>query len=176
MTARRRANADEQRIIDRFKRLGPQKRALAVTLRPFVVDGRFDGKVWDHAFGSDEPDVIAQVIAVTGAYQALVNHLVEMLHAAGRLVSLEACRGDTKPPAPRLIDAVREDGGLTAHQADVLKRLYQTRNELQHASLDVQADEVHAAIELLDKTIGRLVTSYVKWLDRYEVRIVPARP
>jgi hypothetical protein len=115
---RRRSVADEQRIIDRFKRLGPQKRALAVTLRPFVDDeNRFDEKRWEQAFGSDEPEVIAQVIAVTGAYQ--------------------------------------------------------TRNELQHALLDVQVDEVHAAIELLNKTIGRLVTSYIKWLDRYDVRILP---
>jgi hypothetical protein len=55
----------------------------------------------------------------------------------------------------------------------VLKRLHGTRNELQHASLDVQADDVHAAVELLDKTIGRLATSYVTWLDRYDVQILP---
>jgi hypothetical protein len=141
--AARRDTPDEHRIIDRFKRLGPQKRALAVTLRPFVDDdGRFDRRAWETAFSSDEPDVIAQVMAVT--------------------------------PAPLLVDAVSADGGLTANQAEVLKRLYRTRNELQHASLDVQADDVHEAIVLLDKSIGRLASNFVRWLERYDVRVLPS--
>ena len=46
--------------------------------------------------------------------------------------------------APRDASCLRPpetDGGLTANQVDVLKRLYGMRNELQHASPGVQAGE-----------------------------------
>jgi hypothetical protein len=68
---------------------------------------------------------------------------------------------------------VRGDGGLTANQAEVLIRLNRTRNRLQHASFDVQADEMHADTELLLKTLKRLVTSYVKWLAGHGIQLLP---
>lgn len=174
--SRGRHTADEARIIDRFKRLGPQKQALGVTLRPFSDDeGRFDLAGWERAFSSDDPETIAKVVAVTGAYQLLVNHLVEMLQAAGRIAGLSVCQTETKPSARALLNAVKADGGLTANQVNNLMRLYRTRNELQHSSLDVQADQVHADIELISKTVGDFVKSYLSWLERYDVQILPTR-
>jgi len=164
---------DEDRIIDRFKRLGRQRRALQVTLRPFGDGERLDPREWEQGFTSADPEVIAQVVAVTGAYQMLVNHLMEMLQAAGRLAGLEACRGNTRPSGPDLIKAVVSDGGLTDHQMDVLLRLYRTRNALQHSSPGVQANDLREDIELLQKTLVRFVKSYLDWLKRYEVHIVP---
>jgi hypothetical protein len=83
--------------------------------------------------------------------------------------------GDQKPSAPLLIDAVKADEGLTANQAEVLKRLYRTRNDLQHASLDAQADEVYNDIVLLQKTLARFARSYMRWLDGHGAQLLPRR-
>lgn len=167
---------DLARIRARFKRLGPQQRALLVAIRPFSDEqGRFDRHMWEAAFVSDEPQTIHEVIGVTGMFERLVNHLNGMLLAGARLARLPAVQGTDAPSAPTVIHAVREDGGLTANQADVLVRLNRTRNSLQHASFDVQADELHADVELLLKTLKRLVRSYVEWLERHDIALLPKR-
>jgi hypothetical protein len=167
---------DVARIRARFKRLGPQQRALILAIRPFSdAQGRFDRGRWAEAFVSDEPQTIHEVIGVTGTFERLVNHLNGMLATGARLAQLPVLGGQDTPSTPAVINAIRDDGGLTASQADVLVRLNRTRNHLQHASLDVQADELHADIELLLKTLKRLVKSYVEWLERHDVQLLPRR-
>jgi hypothetical protein len=169
-------NGDMARIRTRFKRLGPQQRALIVAIRPFNDDqGRFDRGKWEAAFASDDPETIHQVVGVTGTFERLVNHLNGMLDAGARLARLPVTGGQGAPSTPAVIHAVRDDGGLTANQAEILIRLNRTRNSLQHASFDVQADEMHADTELLLKTLKRLVTSYVKWLARHDIQLLPNR-
>jgi uncharacterized protein YutE (UPF0331/DUF86 family) len=171
-----RRSPDEARILARLKRLPGQQRALALALRPFSDEqGRFDLKRWNIAFASDDAEHIYHVFGVTGAYQALVNHLVEMLHIGARLAALEIARGERTPPTPALIDAVRDDEGLTANQAEVLKRLYRTRNELQHASLEVQAEDVYDDVVLLQKALARFAKSYVQWLEAHGAQLFPRR-
>ncbi len=172
---RRRLSPDEARILERFKRLAPQRDALAVALEPFKGDGALDRREWARAFGSDDPQAIVAVTAVTGLFEGLVNHLMEMLHVASRLAGLQLAYGTDKPAAPALIEAVKDDGGLSANQAAVLLRLYRSRNELQHASLDVQADQVREDVLLLQKTLGRFAKSYVEWLERHDIRLLPDR-
>jgi hypothetical protein len=174
---RRQSGGDEARIRARFKRLGPQQQALIVALRPFSDDqGRFDRYKWEQAFMSNEPAVIHQVVGVTGMFERLVNHLNGMLVAGARLTRLPVTRADAAPSAPAVIYAVRNDGGLTTNQAEVLIRLNRTRNRLQHASIDLHADELHADIELLVKTLKRLAGSYVTWLAHHDVHLLPKRP
>jgi hypothetical protein len=167
---------DVARIRARFKRLGPQQRALILAIRPFSDEqGRFDRDKWAEAFASSEPKIIHEVIGVTGTFERLINHLNGMLSTGARLVQLPVAGGESAPSAPAVINAVRDDGGLTSSQADILVRLNRTRNHLQHTSLDVQADELHADIELLLKTLKRLVKSYVAWLARHNVQLLPKR-
>jgi uncharacterized protein YutE (UPF0331/DUF86 family) len=170
---RSRRTPDEARLIERVKRLGPQRSALTLALAPFrSEDGQFDQVRWAKAFDSQEPTDIRDVKAVTGLYEGLVNHLVEMLYVAARLRGLDVVMREDRPSASALFDSVREDGGLTANQADVLKRLYGMRNELQHASPGVQAHEVREDIVLLVKTLGRFAKSYLEWLERHDISIV----
>lgn len=77
--ARRRGRTPEQaRLVERFKRLGPQRDAFKIALRPFSDDhGHFDRQQWQQAFSSNDPDRIVTVAAATGLYVGLVNHLVE---------------------------------------------------------------------------------------------------
>jgi molybdopterin biosynthesis enzyme len=60
---------------------------------------------------------------------------------------------------------------LTDSQVQVLKRLYSTRNELQHASPGVEAGQVFDDVQLLLKTLKRFVTSYVAWLKRHGISL-----
>jgi hypothetical protein len=175
-SGRRRAD-DVARVRARFMRLGPQQRALIVAIQPFSDDqGRFDPREWADAFASAEPEIIHRVIGVTGTFERLVNHLNGMLAAGARLAQLPVTHGQGTPNTPAAIDAIRDDGGLTSGQAEVLIRLNRTRNRLQHASLDVQADELHADIELLLRTLKALVKSYVEWLGRHGIQLLPKRP
>jgi hypothetical protein len=167
---------DEARILSRFKRLGPQRRALTLALSPFRDDqGRFDRELWTEAFTSEDPEDIVRVFGVTGGFQGIVNHFVEMLRAGARLAGLDVARAEEKPAAPALIAAVRDDGGLTANQAEVLGRLHRARNNLQHESFDVQADHLFDDLELLQKTLPRLATSYIEWMKHHDVRLLPAK-
>jgi hypothetical protein len=170
---RSRRTPDEARLIERFKRLAPQHDALKLAFAPFCDEsGNFDRVAWVAAFESREPASIRDVKAVTGLYEGLVNHLVEMLYVAARLRGLEAAMGRDRPTGPELFAAVCADKGLTAHQATVLKRLYGMRNELQHASPGVAAEEVYDEIVLLTKTLARFAKSYVTWLQRHDIPLI----
>jgi hypothetical protein len=77
--------SDADRLVERFARLGPQRRALLLALAPFEDDdGRFDRLLWVTGFDSDDPRTIVEVKAVTALYEGIVNHLLEILFAAAR--------------------------------------------------------------------------------------------
>jgi hypothetical protein len=164
--------SDVDRLVERLARLAPQRRALLLALAPFEDDeGRFDRVLWVNGFGSDDPRAIVEVKAVTALYETIVNHLVEMLFAAARLRGLAIRSRTGRPSGPRLFDAVGADAGLADDQVGTLKRLYGTRNELQHASPGVEADQVFDDVQLLLRTLGGFVDSYVAWLKRHGVTI-----
>lgn len=168
-----RRTADEARLVERFTRLSPQLDAFKLALRAFDDDnGQFDRQQWELAFTSNDPRRIVAVAAATGLYVSLVNHLVEMLHVAARLRGLDVARRETRPAGPVLFAAVREDGGLTDNQVRVLTELYGMRNELQHASPGVEANDVYDMFVLLPKTLGRFAKSYVEWLHGHGVPLV----
>lgn len=170
---RRGRTPDEARLVERFKRLAPQRDALLLAFEPFSDEnGGFDRERWVEAFDSHEPHDIRDVKAVTGLYEGLVNHLVEMLYLAARLRGLDVAMREDRPSGPELFEAVADDGGLTSNQAEVLKRLYGMRNQLQHASPGVEASQVYDDVVLLTKTLGRLAKTYVEWLKRHDVSIV----
>lgn len=170
---RRGRTPDEARLVERFKRLAPQRAALELSFEPFSDDsGRFNRERWVDGFESHEPYDIRNVKAVTGLYEGLVNHLVEMLYVAARLRGLPVAMREDRPNGPELFEAVGVDGGLTSNQVEVLKRLYGMRNELQHASPGVEAGQVYDDVVLLTKTLGRFAKSYVEWLKQHDVTII----
>ena len=158
---------DEARLVERFRRLAPQQKALKLATGRFAdQNGSFALPLWEAAFESAEPEHIVDVTAVTGLYGGLVNHLVEMLHAAARLRGLDVAKREVRATGPELFAAVRDDGGLTENQVDVLRRLYAMRNELEHASPGVEAKQVYDDVQLLLKTLARFAKSYVEGLQR----------
>jgi hypothetical protein len=165
-------------VIQRLKRLGPQRRALELAISKSFEDnnGEFDRTEWRRAWASDEPEDILTVKGVTSLFEGLVNHLVEMLHVAARLRGLPvAMMDDDKPSGPQLFAAVRSDGGVTENQVEVLTRIYSTRNELQHSSPGVEADDIYDDVILIQKTLNRFAQTYVVWLEKHGILILPKK-
>jgi hypothetical protein len=170
---RRARRTDEARLVERFKRLAPQQKALRLALRPFSdANGHFDRQLWEQAFTSQEPERIVEVKAVTALFEGLVNHLVEMLRVAASLRGLDVVAGDERPTGPELFIAVGDDGGLTPNNVTVLKRLYAMRNKLQHASPGVDAGDVYDDVVLLDKTLAGFVKSCLAWLRQHGISLL----
>lgn len=136
----------------------------------------FDAELWSGAFTSDRPQTINEVLEVTGGYEGLVNHLMEMLQAGASLVGLAVTRQRHKPSGPELIAAATNEGCFTENQAKALNNLNRTRNRLRHSSPGVLADEVHERTELLLKAMPRLLSSYVRWMEARGIRLLPDEP
>jgi hypothetical protein len=158
--------AELNRLDAKLERLSSQSRALRKAMSQFGE--HFDAKVWTDAFNSPDPDDINRVYTVTGGYLALVNNTAEAIRAGAKLTST---RPTGIPGLPGIVDSIRADGGFTPRQAETFTALYRTRNHLQHASPDIQADEVHRQVRLLLSHLPRLVKSFVAWLERRNVEL-----
>jgi polyhydroxyalkanoate synthesis regulator phasin len=124
---------------------------------------------WQHVFDSHDPlDVVARN-GLTGCYSAVLNNYIELLKTGAYLAGLTPHRRDHAKDA---IDAVRKDGGITENQAKRLHELFLFEGRLQHASPDVDADEVLAAVELLRAEVTSLITAAIQWLERRGIEIV----
>lgn len=168
-------NPEVARIRQRLARMAPQSKALQLALARYRDDaGNFDLGRWEEAFTSNDPQTINQVVEVTGGFEGLVNHLVEMLRSGATLAGLTLAQG-RQSPTPDVISAAKEDGCFTDNQADVLNRLNRSRNRLQHNSPGVPADEVHERVELLLKTMPRLLGSYIRWMKGHGVHLLPRK-
>jgi len=152
--------ADINRMAARLERLPAQRKALRAAMAQFGDD--FDAAVWERAFNSTDEDAINSVYTVTGGYQALVNNTTELVKTGAKLAELKPVEG--MQGAVALIEAVQRDGGITRRQADTFIELYRTRSRLQHASPDIDADEIHRQVRLLRKHLPGFIKSFTEWL------------
>lgn len=159
--------ADFDRLSAKLERLSAQSEALRKALRQFGEN--FDAEEWRAAFDSPDTDDINRVHTVTGGYLALVNNTAEAVRAGAKLTGIKPTAG--MRGIPGIIDAIRADGGFTSRQADTFTALYRTRNHLQHASPDIQADEIHRQTQLLLGHLPRFIKSYVAWLEKHGVEL-----
>jgi hypothetical protein len=155
------------RLDTKLDRLSAQSRALRKAMLQFGK--HFDATAWTTAFNSSDLDDINRVYTVTGGYLALVNNMAEALRAGVKLTGTKSSAGTHGLPG--IVDAIRRDGGFTQQQAETFEELYRTRNHLQHASPDIQADEVHRQVRLLLGHLPLLVKSYVAWLEKHGVEL-----
>ena len=63
--------------------------------------------LWEEAFTSNDPQTINHVVEVTGGYEGLVNHMVEMLRSGAALAGLRIAQRRQGLPVPDLIAAAR---------------------------------------------------------------------
>lgn len=131
-----------------------------------------DLETWQRVFDSHDPlDVVARN-GLTGCYSAVINNYIELLKAGAYLAGLTPHRRDHAKDA---IDAVRNDGGITESQAKHLHELFVFEGRLQHASPDVDADEILKAVELLRGEAASLISAAIRWLDRRGIEIATSR-
>jgi NAD(P)-dependent dehydrogenase (short-subunit alcohol dehydrogenase family) len=137
-----------------------------------AIDENFDGGLssgeWRSAFESTEPHAANRTMVVTGDHSAILNAYVEILKASAgsRLVGLVPHR---RPHAEQVFEALVADGGLTKNQAALLHEIYVLEGRVEHASPDVDAEEVRDAIERFRKALPDLIGSTCAWLSRHGI-------
>jgi hypothetical protein len=156
--ARRAPDPDLENILVRLERMIAQERALRRALEAFS-----DLAEWQAAFACTDPDVInLRVLPVKGNFEALVNHMCEIVKRSHRLADLEPITKSRT--VERYVRAVGEAGGLTETQVDRLVELNVMRNRLQHASPDVAADEVWELARVLPRSLAAMRRKLLRWL------------
>ncbi len=166
----RNALAAEQARLARFiQAISKHHKALDLAIEE-NFGGRLDPAEWRSAFESAEPYDANRTMVVTGDHSAVLNAYVEILKASAgsRLIGLLPHR---RPHADQVFEAVVADGGLTADQAALLNEVYLLEGRLEHASPDVDAEEVRDAIERLREALPGLIESARVWLHRHGVEL-----
>jgi hypothetical protein len=165
--AARQRKAEHARLARLVKAINKHRQALELAIDE-GFEGALDPVQWRDAFDSSDPRDAIRTITVTGSYSAAVNAYVELLKASAgsRLLGLLPHR---RPHAEQVFKAVAADDGITAKQVAVLNDLYVLEGRIEHASPDVDADEVREAVERLRKELPSLVKSAATWLAGHGV-------
>lgn len=162
--------AERARLARFFETIAKHTKALGLAIEQ-NFGGELDATEWRNAFESPEPQDANRTMVVTGGHSAILNAYVEVLKASAgsRLVGLLPYR---RPHADQAIEAVRADGGLTKAQAALLNELYVLEGRLEHASPDVDAEEVREAVERLRAALPKLIDNVRAWLSRHGIEFV----
>jgi hypothetical protein len=122
-----------------------------------------EAEAWRTVFDSHDPlDIVARN-GLTGCYSTFVNNYIELLKTGAYLAGLTPHkRGNAKDT----IELALQDGVITQEQAEHLHELFVFEGRLQHASPDIDADEVRDTVEMLRAVAGGLIKSAAQWLER----------
>jgi uncharacterized protein YutE (UPF0331/DUF86 family) len=161
--------AEREHINRRLRRVVVDFRALKAAVDADFGPA-FDSSVWRASFESDDPDDINRVAPVISAFERIINGLVETARS-GLVASGLARPSGTPETVRRDLETIRDDGGLTDGQCDLLIALSRTRNELQHDYVDVSADDVRDAVLSLRRNLPALTKALNSWCDRYDVGV-----
>lgn len=158
---------EQARLSRFFETIAKHRKALDLAIEE-NFGGQLDSGEWRAVFESAEPHDANRTMVVTGDHSAVLNAYVEILKASvgSRLVGLLPHR---RPHTGQALDALVADGGLGKGQALLLNEIYVLEGRLEHASPDVDADEVREAIENLRKALPGLIESTRDWLRRHGV-------
>ena len=153
----------------RLRRIVIDSRALKAAIEEeFGVD--FDRAQWAAAFESAEPEDVNRVSAVVAAFERIVNGLVESARS-GLLASGLARPGGAPESVRGDLERVRDDGGLSDGQLEVLLFASQVRNELQHVYIEAKADTVRDAVQRLRSNLPEILKRLNAWFTRYRVGV-----
>jgi hypothetical protein len=161
--------AEQARLARFFQSINKHHKALDLAIEE-DFGGALDPVEWRSAFESIEPRDANRTMVVTGDHSAILNAYVEILRASAgsRLIGLLPHR---RPHAEQVFKALAADEGLTEAQAALLNELYVLEGRLEHASPDVEADEVHDGIERLRQALPGLIESARAWLNRHGIEL-----
>jgi hypothetical protein len=160
----------EQARLARFiEAIGKHSKALDLAIAE-NFGGRLDPVEWRTAFESTEPRDANRTMVVTGNHSAVLNAYVEILKASAgsRLVGLIPHR---RPHADQVFEALVADACLSKDGAGLLNEIYVLEGRLEHASPDVDAEEVREAIERFREALPKLIGDTHAWLRRHGVEL-----
>lgn len=168
--SRKAREAEQARLARFFETIAKHRKALDLAIAENFGGSLGPGE-WRTAFESAEPHDANRTMVVTGDHSAILNAYVEILKASAgsRLVGLLPYR---RPHAEQGFEALVGDEGLDKDQAALLNELYVLEGRLEHASPDVDAEEVRDAVERLRTALPGLVDSARTWLGRHGVEFV----
>jgi len=160
---------ERARLARFFQTINKHRKALDLAIEE-SFGGELDPAEWRAAFESAEPRDANRTMVVTGDHSAVLNAYVEILKASAgaRLIGLLPYR---RPHASQVFEALVADDGLTKEQAALLNELYVLEGRLEHASPDIDAEEVRAAVERLRQGLPGLIGSARSWLRRHGVEL-----
>lgn len=160
---------EQARLARFFQTINKHRKALDLAIEE-NFGGRLDPVEWRSAFESAEPHDANRTMVVTGDHSAVLNAYVEILKASAgsRLIGLLPHR---RPHAEQAFEALVADSGLTDDQAALLNEFYVLEGRLEHASPDVDAEEVRDAVERLRQALPGLIESAHIWLRRHGVEL-----
>jgi hypothetical protein len=160
---------EQARLARFFQSINKHRKALDLAIAD-DFGGTLGPVEWRGAFESIEPRDANRTMVVTGDHSAVLNAYVEILRASAgsRLIGLLPHR---RPHAEQVFKALAADEGLTEAQATLLNELYVLERRLEHASPDVDAEEVRDAIERLRQALPGLIESARIWLDRHGIEL-----
>ncbi len=161
--------AEQARLARFFQTISKHRKALDLAIEE-NFGGQLDPADWRSAFQSAEPHDANRTMVVTGDHSAVLNAYVEILKASAgsRLIGLLPHR---RPHAEQVFEALVADGGLSQDQAALLNEVYVLEGRLEHASPDVDAEEVRDAVERLREALPGLIESTQVWLRRHGVEL-----
>jgi hypothetical protein len=160
--------AEQARLLHRAESLEAHRLGLDRAIESFGGT-TMDPERWRQAFLSNDPDDIVARSGLTGCYSALVNGYIELIKSGAYLAGLTPHKKDR---AKNSIDIMLESGGVTESQAEVLHVLYAFEGRVQHASPDIDADEIREAVELLRTHSATLIASAIRWLGDDGVAVI----
>jgi hypothetical protein len=161
--------AEQARLARFIQSINKHRKALDLAIQE-DFGGKLDAADWRSAFESEEPHDANRTMVVTGDHSVILNAYVEILRASAgsRLLGLLPYR---RPHAEQVFNAVAADAGLTETQARLLHELYVLEGRLEHASPDMDAEEVRDGIERLREALPGLIESTDAWLRRHGIEL-----
>jgi hypothetical protein len=160
---------ERARLARFFLTISKHRKALDLAIEE-NFDGSLDPAEWRRAFESDEPHDANRTMVVTGDHSAVLNAYVEILKASAgsRLIGLLPHR---RPHAEQVFEALVSDRGLSKDQAALLNEIYVLEGRLEHASPDVDAEEVRDAVERLRQALPTLIDTTRTWLRHHGIEL-----
>lgn len=150
-------------ILRRLEDLPRQYAALENAMASFGDD--FDRDAFAVAFESaDDLDAYNRVQAIEQGFTRLQNYVVELAAAGAELAGL---RGKARAHARRDLELLRDAGMLSGAACERLVQLQAIRNLVQHAYAELDAGQLHEAVQVLDAELPAFARAYRRWIDRY---------
>lgn len=146
-------------ILRRLEDLPRQYASLETAMASFGDE--FDRGAFASAFTSDDLEAYNRAQAIEQGFTRLQNYVVELAGAGAELAGL---RGKARAEARRDLELLRGAGVISASLAERLAGLQRMRNALQHACIDLDPSELHAAVLALHDAIPTFTRALRDWI------------